>query len=37
VTLMHEVLGTTKVPWREGFQRMIAARHPEIKLSRGPI
>ena len=36
VTHMHEVLGTTKVPWREGFRRMIAARHPEIKLHRGP-
>src|ERR1700712_5777511 len=32
VTLMHEVLGETKVPWREGFRRMIAARHPEIEL-----
>ena len=35
VTHMHEVLGRTKVPWREGFRRMIAARHPEIDLSRG--
>lgn len=32
VTHMHEVLGRTKVPWREGFRRMIAARHPEIAL-----
>jgi UDP-glucuronate 4-epimerase len=32
VTYMHEVLGSTKVPWREGFRRMIAARHPEIAL-----
>jgi UDP-glucuronate 4-epimerase len=32
VTRMHEVLGTTKVPWREGFRRMIQARHPEITL-----
>ncbi|ORA19250.1 NAD-dependent epimerase/dehydratase family protein [Mycobacterium arosiense] len=32
VTLMHEVLGRTKVPWREGFRRMVAARHPEIPL-----
>jgi UDP-glucuronate 4-epimerase len=30
VTRMHEVLGRTKVPWREGFRRMIEARHPEI-------
>ncbi len=32
VTLMHEVLGRTKVLWREGFRRMIQARHPEIPL-----
>jgi UDP-glucuronate 4-epimerase len=32
VTRMHEVLGRTKVPWREGFRRMIQARHPEIAL-----
>jgi UDP-glucuronate 4-epimerase len=32
VTLMHEILGRTKVPWRAGFRRMIAARHPEIQL-----
>lgn len=32
VSRMHEVLGRTKVPWREGFRRMIAARHPEITL-----
>ncbi|QZT61386.1 NAD-dependent epimerase/dehydratase family protein [Mycolicibacterium austroafricanum] len=32
VTRMHEVLGRTKVPWREGFRRMIAARHPELML-----
>ena len=32
VTYMHEVLGATKVPWREGFRRMIQARHPEILL-----
>jgi UDP-glucuronate 4-epimerase len=32
VTHMHEVLGRTKVPWREGFRRMIEARHPEITL-----
>jgi nucleoside-diphosphate-sugar epimerase len=32
VTFMHEVLGRTKVPWREGFHRMVAARHPEIGL-----
>ena len=32
VTRMHEVLGRTKVPWREGFRRMIQARHSEITL-----
>jgi nucleoside-diphosphate-sugar epimerase len=36
VTHMHEVLGHTKVPWREGFRRMIQARHPEIAL-REPV
>ncbi len=33
VTYMHEVLGQTKVPWREGFRRMIEARHPELVLA----
>lgn len=32
VTHMHDVLGPTKIPWREGFRRMIAARHPELTL-----
>jgi hypothetical protein len=32
VTLMHQVLGKTKVHWRDGFRRMIAARHPELRL-----
>jgi UDP-glucuronate 4-epimerase len=31
-TYMHEVLGRTQVPWREGFRRMVAARHPELDL-----
>jgi nucleoside-diphosphate-sugar epimerase len=30
VTYMHEVLGRTRVPWREGFRRMVEARHPEL-------
>jgi UDP-glucuronate 4-epimerase len=30
---MHEVLGATKVPWREGFRRMIEARRPELLRS----
>jgi len=29
ITYMHEVLGRTRVPWREGFRRMVEARHPE--------
>lgn len=32
VTYMHQVLGKTKVPWREGFRRMIEARHPNLEL-----
>ncbi len=34
VTLMHEVLGRTKVGWRDGLRRMIEARHPEIQLQQ---
>jgi UDP-glucuronate 4-epimerase len=33
VTYMHEALGRTKVGWRDGFRRMITARHPEITLT----
>ncbi|MBB2991880.1 nucleoside-diphosphate-sugar epimerase [Mycolicibacterium iranicum] len=33
VTHMHAVLGRTKVPWREGFRRMVSARHPELTLT----
>jgi UDP-glucuronate 4-epimerase len=29
VTRMHEILGRTRVPWREGMRRMVEARHPE--------
>jgi hypothetical protein len=32
VTLMHRILGRTKVEWRDGFRRMIEARHPELSL-----
>ena len=32
VTYMHQVLGRTKVHWRDGFRRMIEARHPELPL-----
>ncbi|KUI11301.1 epimerase [Mycobacterium sp. GA-1285] len=34
VTHMHEVLGRTATGWREGFRRMVEARHPEIELSQ---
>ncbi|OBK78938.1 NAD(P)-dependent oxidoreductase [Mycobacterium sp. 1164985.4] len=34
VTRMHEVLGRTTIGWRDGFRRMVEARHPEIKLSQ---
>lgn len=30
VTHMHQVLGRTKVHWRDGFRRMIEARHPKL-------
>ncbi len=33
VTYMHEALGRTRVEWRDGFRRMIKARHPELVLS----
>lgn len=33
VTRMHDVLGHTKVPWREGFRRMVAARYPDLALA----
>lgn len=33
VTRMHQVLGHTRIPWREGFRRMVKARHPELVLS----
>lgn len=34
VTYMHEVLGRTKVPWREGFRRMIEACRPDLLSAR---
>jgi len=36
VTRMHETLGRTSVPWREGMRRMIIARHPELTLRDVP-
>ncbi|MFN8626951.1 MAG: NAD(P)-dependent oxidoreductase [Candidatus Binatia bacterium] len=32
LTRMHEHLGRTTVDWRDGIRRMIAARHPELRL-----
>jgi nucleoside-diphosphate-sugar epimerase len=32
VTRMHEILGRTKVHWRDGFRRMIEARHPDTSF-----
>jgi nucleoside-diphosphate-sugar epimerase len=32
VTRMHERVGSTRVGWRDGMRRMVAARHPEIAL-----
>jgi nucleoside-diphosphate-sugar epimerase len=29
-TYMHQVLGETRVPWKEGFRRMVEAVHPEL-------
>ena len=30
LTRMHELVGTPTVGWRDGFRRMVAARHPEL-------
>jgi hypothetical protein len=27
---MHDLVGTTKVDWRDGMRRMVSARHPEL-------
>jgi UDP-glucuronate 4-epimerase len=27
---MHQLVGTTSVPWREGMRKMVASRHPEL-------
>lgn len=32
VTRMHDVLGRTKVGWKEGMRRTIKSRHPDLKL-----
>jgi UDP-glucuronate 4-epimerase len=36
VSRMHDVLGRTRVPWRDGFRRMVHARHPELPLVGDP-
>lgn len=33
VSYMHQVLGRTRVHWRDGFRRMVEARHPELLRS----
>jgi nucleoside-diphosphate-sugar epimerase len=35
VTRMHQLLGKTTVHWRDGFRRMLEARHPELSLQTG--
>jgi UDP-glucuronate 4-epimerase len=35
VTYMHQVLGRTKIHWRDGFLKMIEARRPELLRSNG--
>jgi UDP-glucuronate 4-epimerase len=32
-TKMHELLGTTRVDWRDGIRRLIAARRPDLELA----
>jgi len=34
VTRMHELLGPTRVGWRDGLRRMVHARHPELAGAR---
>lgn len=36
VSRMHDVLGRTRVHWRDGMRRMIEARHPELVLKGEP-
>jgi hypothetical protein len=30
LTRMHDLVGRTRVPWRDGIRRMIEARAPEL-------
>ncbi len=32
LTRMHELLGRTRVHWRDGIRRLVQARHPELAL-----
>jgi len=32
-TLMHQVLGRTKVHWKDGFKRMVRAAYPDMQLN----
>ena len=32
LTLMHQLVGRTKVHWRDGMLRMVRARHPDLAL-----
>ncbi|MBM4265984.1 MAG: NAD(P)-dependent oxidoreductase [Deltaproteobacteria bacterium] len=34
-TRMNELVGPTRVHWKDGFKRMVQARHPELLASRG--
>lgn len=34
-THMHQILGATRVPWRQGMRQMVAALHPELILEEG--
>jgi UDP-glucuronate 4-epimerase len=36
-TRMHELVGETTVSWRDGFRRMVAARHPELLEGRQEV
>jgi hypothetical protein len=30
LTKMHELVGRSSVPWRDGVRRLVEARHPEL-------
>jgi nucleoside-diphosphate-sugar epimerase len=32
LTKLHDLVGETQVPWREGMHAMVAARHPELLI-----